>query len=134
MPISSSPYLTYTTTASGLFAAGLGINALVNPRGALAMWGFPHPGAVTTTTADTVTTTAIKETPEGRLAESLMMLYGSRTLALGVSLLATTRWGSRRARIAAVWMSTFIAFMDGWVSRRQLGAGEWNHWGFVSLS
>ncbi|EXJ60593.1 hypothetical protein A1O7_04746 [Cladophialophora yegresii CBS 114405] len=140
MPTSRSPYLYYIARASGLFAAGLGINALLNPRGALAMWGFPHPGAVASSTDDldsqqppltNVEITKIIDTPEGRLAESLMMLYGSRTLALGAGLLSTSFWGSHRACTALVWSATFVALMDGFVSKRQIGGGEWNHWGFV---
>ncbi|ETI24562.1 hypothetical protein G647_03931 [Cladophialophora carrionii CBS 160.54] len=143
MPTSRSPYLYYIARASGLFAAGLGINALLNPRGALAMWGFPHPGAVASSTDDQssgsdsqpavadVDITKIIDTPEGRLAESLMMLYGSRTLVLGVGLLSTSFWGSHRACTALVWSATGVALVDGFVSKRQIGGGEWNHWGFI---
>jgi hypothetical protein len=142
MPPSRSVYLYYIARASGIFAAGLGINALLNPRGALAMWGFPHPGAVASFAAADdepaanvdadVDVTKIIDTPEGRLAESLMMLYGSRTLVLGAGLLSTGFWGSHRACTAMVWGATFIALMDGFVSKRQIGGGEWSHWGFVS--
>jgi hypothetical protein len=133
MPISRSPYLLYLANASGVFALSLGVNALFNPRGALAMWGFPHPGAVPSPpSSSSASAKEIIDTPEGKLAESLMMLYGSRTSALGVALLSTSYWGSHRACTAVVWCSTFIAFMDGFVSLRQIGGGQWNHWGFVS--
>ena len=138
MPISQSPYLLYIARASGLFAAGLGINALINPAGALAMWGFPHPGAVPDNAASSspadVKVTKIIPTPEGKLAESLMMLYGTRTLVLGVGYLSTSYWGSHKACTALVWCGTFTALMDGFVSKRTIGGGEWNHWGFVSIS
>jgi predicted anti-sigma-YlaC factor YlaD len=132
MPVSGSPYLLYTASASGVFAAGLGINALLNPRGALAMWGFPHPGAVPSSSED-VSTQKIIDTPEGKLADSLMMLYGSRTLVLGVGLLSTSYWGSHKACTAMVWGSTFVALMDGFVSKKVIDGSEWSHWGFVSL-
>jgi hypothetical protein len=38
MPISDSPHLKTLAKLSGVFALGLGINALVNPAGALAMF------------------------------------------------------------------------------------------------
>ncbi|KIW68565.1 hypothetical protein PV04_04503 [Phialophora macrospora] len=137
MPPSRSQYLYYIVRASGLFAASLGINGMLNPRGALAMWGFPHPGAVPSSAGDDeaakVNVTKIIDTPEGRLAESLMMLYGSRTLVLGAGLLSTSFWGSHRACTTLVWAATFIALMDGFVSKRQIGGGEWNHWGFVPI-
>jgi hypothetical protein len=135
-------------------AAGLGINALLRPSNALAMWGFPHPGATPSprppksSNIDTITessstssqfvgegvsATEILVTPEGRLAEALMQLYGSRTLTVGIALLATSRWGSRESLIAVSGASTFIAFMDGFVARKIVGEGaELAHWGFVS--
>jgi len=131
MPISRSPYLLYASAASGIFAMGLGVNALLNPRGALAMWGFPHPGARPSPTKPS--TKEILDTPEGKLAESLMMLYGSRTVVLGVALLTTTYWGSRKTLIVMVCSGTFVAIMDGFVSLRQIGGGQWNHWGFVPV-
>lgn len=98
------------------------------------MWGFPHPGAIpSSTTSNDPTTKEILDTPEGRLAESLMMLYGSRTLALGAALLSTSYWGSRKACATVVWSGTFIALMDGFVSKRTIDGGEWNHWGFVPV-
>ena len=133
MPLSRSPYLLYIASASGIFAAGLGINALLKPRSALSMWGFPHPGAIASSEVDSPSTKAIVDTPEGRLAESLMMLYGSRTLVMGVGLLSTSYWGSHRSCTAMVWGCTFVALMDGFVSLRQLGGGQFSHWGFVSF-
>ncbi|KAJ9602198.1 hypothetical protein H2200_013318 [Cladophialophora chaetospira] len=135
MAPSRSIYLVYIARASGIFAAALGVNGLLNPRGALAMWGFPHPGAVPDNPADPskneATVTKIIDTPEGKLAESLMMLYGSRTLVMGAGLLSTSYWGSHKACTALVWCVTFVAVMDGFISKRQIGGGEWNHWGFV---
>jgi hypothetical protein len=61
-----------------------------------------------------------------------MMLYGSRTTVMGIALLATSYWGSKKANLAMVWCGTFVALTDGFVSKRTIDGGEWNHWGFVS--
>ncbi|KIW79814.1 hypothetical protein Z517_06429 [Fonsecaea pedrosoi CBS 271.37] len=124
MPISQSPYLPRIIGGFGVMAVGLGINALFNPRGAIALFQFPHPGARAST---------IEETPEGHLVESVMMLEGARTVALGTSLIATSYFGSRKALAVMVWTSTLVAVTDGFISRRQIGGGEWNHWMFVPV-
>ena len=97
------------------------------------MWGFPHPGAIPSSRdADSVSTKKIIDTPEGKLAESLMMLFGSRTLVMGVAFLSTSYWGSHKALTAMMWSGNFVAFVDGLISLRQIGGGQWIHWGFVS--
>ncbi|KIX92445.1 uncharacterized protein Z520_11765 [Fonsecaea multimorphosa CBS 102226] len=126
MPISQSPYLPRAIGGFGLMAVGLGVNALFNPRSAIALFQFPHPGA-------RASTNAIEETPEGHLVESVMMLEGARTVALGTALISTAYFGSHKALAVMVWTSTLVAVADGFISRRQIGGGEWAHWGFVPI-
>ncbi|KIW29503.1 uncharacterized protein PV07_05316 [Cladophialophora immunda] len=126
MPISQSPYLPAAVGGFGLMAVGLGINALFNPRAAIALFQFPHPGA-------RASTRAIEVTPEGHLVESVMMLEGARTVALGTALVSTAYFGSRAALTVMVCTSTLVAVADGFISRRQIGGGEWAHWGFVPV-
>ncbi|EXJ76687.1 uncharacterized protein A1O5_01195 [Cladophialophora psammophila CBS 110553] len=124
MPVSQSPYLPRIVGGFGIFAFGLGVNALFNPRSALALFQFPHPGA---------RASSIEDTPEGRLVESVMMLEGARTIALGTALMSTSYFGSRKALTVMVWTSTLVAVADGFISLRQIGGGQWGHWGFVPV-
>ncbi|OAP61542.1 hypothetical protein AYL99_03745 [Fonsecaea erecta] len=124
MPLSQSRYLPIAIGGFGLMAVGLGVNALFNPRSALALFQFPHPGARANT---------IEDTPEGHLVESVMMLEGARTIALGTALISTAYYGSRKALTVMVWVSTGVAVADGFISRRQIGGNEWAHWMFVPV-
>jgi len=126
MPISNSPYLRVTVGLFGLFAVGLGINALFNPPSALSLFQFSHPSA-------RAPANSIESAADGKLVDSLMMLYGARDVALGTTLISTAYFGSRKACAGVVLSGTFVALMDGFVSLRQIGRGQWDHWVYVPL-
>lgn len=95
----------------------MGINALFRPASALALFQFPAP-------AD----------PAARqLVENLIIVYGSRDIVMGSAIWATAFFGSRKALGSILLVSCFAAVVDGFVSLRQIGRGQWNHWGLVPL-
>ncbi|KAI3391089.1 hypothetical protein diail_7967 [Diaporthe ilicicola] len=68
-----------------------------------------------------------------KLSRSLVRMYGVRQATMG--LVGVTLWWSGEHRLMGVLMlvNTPIAIVDGLVSRWQVGAGEWGHWGFIPV-
>jgi hypothetical protein len=118
MPLSTSTRVEYfagAAFAAGLVPAALGVNAILRPASALSLLSFPEP-----------------RDPEGRrLALSLMRIYGARNMAVGLSTLAAWAGGDRRALALTMLAQLPMAVVDGFVSRAQIGAREWDHWGFT---
>lgn len=120
MPFSTSNSVEYFASATlfaGLLPTLLGINAILRPASALSLFDFPTPSQ-----------------PEGqRLARSLMQIYGSRNVAVGLTTLAIWSSGDRHLLGLVMFALTQIAIVDGFVSRAQIGRGQWNHWVFAIL-
>jgi hypothetical protein len=62
-----------------------------------------------------------------------MQLYGVRNLTMGLTTLGVWYSGDRRALGFALLAGFPNALIDGFVSRWQIGGGEWAHWAFVPL-
>lgn len=60
-------------------------------------------------------------------------MYGGRDIALGLMTLAVWARGDRRTLGLTMLASLPIALVDGFVSRDQIGGGEWGHWVFVGI-
>lgn len=96
----------------------LGINAILRPASALSLLKFPAP-----------------RQPEGqKLAYSLMQIYGARNVAIGLTSLFIWASGDRRALGLAMFAGLPMAIVDGFVSKAQIGSGEWGHWGFAPVA
>jgi hypothetical protein len=112
-------YFANGTVGLSILPICLGINAILRPASALAIFNFPEPPQ-----------------PEGRkLARSLMQLYGARNLSMGLATVAV--WSAGADPRSLGWMvlaNVPVALMDGLVSRWQIGGGEWGHWFFVLVS
>lgn len=68
-----------------------------------------------------------------KLSQSLLRMYGGRDIALGLMTLAVWARGDRRTLGYTMLASLPIALVDGFVSRDQIGSGEWGHWVFVGI-
>lgn len=111
------PYFAYGTLAISLLPACFGVNAILWPEAALKTAQFPVPTQ-----------------PESRkLTASLMRIYGIRNLA--VSFLMTLIWSTGNERLMGAGLSAglVICIGDGFVSRSQIGGGEWNHWSIAPI-
>ncbi|KAK6526569.1 hypothetical protein TWF694_005151 [Orbilia ellipsospora] len=116
--LSQSPYLRILAATTCLSTIGLGINAILRPRTALEMLSFPTP----TTPADK------------KLVDNLMRIYGARNLIMGWSMGVTAYLGHTMALGWIFIGSSVVALVDGFVSKDQIGKGQWNHWQFIMVS
>ncbi|KAK6198211.1 hypothetical protein LQW54_010488 [Pestalotiopsis sp. IQ-011] len=113
----TAEYCAYGAFALGLVPTLVGINAILRPASALSLLGFSAPPQ-----------------PESqKLSRSLLRMYGGRDIALGLMTLAVWARGDRRTLGYTMLASLPIALVDGFVSRDQIGGGEWGHWVFVGI-
>ncbi|KAI1848198.1 hypothetical protein JX265_011756 [Neoarthrinium moseri] len=119
--MSSTARTEYFATATFLTALAptlLGINAILRPASALSLLKFPAPSQ-----------------PEGqKITYSLMRIYGARTLTMGLTTLIVWARGDRTTLGYLMFAGIPVALVDGFVSRWQIGGGEWGHWGFIGVS
>ncbi|KAL1858861.1 hypothetical protein Daus18300_009859 [Diaporthe australafricana] len=115
--------LTTTAFANGTAVLNIlptlsGLYGVARPASALGVLGFPIPAGP----------------PEAqKLSLSMTRMYGVRQATMGLASLAL--WWSGEHRLMGVLMlvNTPVAIVDGFVSRWQVGGGEWGHWGFIPL-
>ena len=93
----------------------MGLTLYCTPNLPLAMLQFPMPSAI----------------EAQKLMYSLIYLYGARDLALGVAMLGVWYTGHRKALGWVTLAGSSLAIFDGFVSRYQIGRGEWNHWSIL---
>lgn len=121
MTISTSetvPYFVNAAAVLGVAPIVFGVNAILRPHSALSLLQFSAPPQ-----------------PEGqRLTLSLIQIAGGRNIALGLMILAAWTRRDRRTLALTILATTPVAVIDGFVSRAQIGRGEWNHWAFIPLS
>jgi hypothetical protein len=116
-PLSASPILRYSAGVFSLVPLVFGIRAMLNPLDALDAFDVPIPSP---------------SNPEAlRIATSLMLVYGVRNVASGLSLLGSVYHGRNKVTGCIVLASALIAAVDGIVSGRNVPGAEWKHWPFV---
>lgn len=115
--LSQSPYLPIISSIFGTLALGFGINGMLRPRKALAVFEFEPPASAA----------------DQKLVDSLIVLYGVRDVFMGLAVYSTTYFGNRKALGWILIAGSGVAFVDGIVSRAQIGRGEWNHWGYAPV-
>jgi hypothetical protein len=116
--ISQSLSLRIASGVISVFACGVGVNAILRPQTALKLLEFPTPAA----------------SSDQKLVNNLMRIYGARNIAMGLSTAITAYLGHTTALGCIFFGNSIVAVVDGFVSRDQIGRGEWNHWGFLSIS
>ena len=114
---SQSPYLPTIAKVLAVIPIGFGINAILRPGSALAVFEFEPPASAA----------------DQKLVDSLMVLYGARDIFMGIAMFATAFFGSRKALGWVLVAGSAVAFVDGAVCRDQIGRGEWNHWGYLPI-
>ena len=103
-------------TAAYVFAGifiGFGVNGIVRPANALAIFEFPPPASAA----------------DRKLVDSLMALYGVRDIFMGAAINAAAYFGDRKALGWILIAGSGVAFVDGAICLNQIGTGQWNHWG-----
>ena len=117
------PYLANAAAIIAIFPAAIGTVALTRPDLALRLIDFPDP----------------PEKDKKVLTHGLMQYVGARGVAVGLTTLAIwwygrgTEIGTKLLGVAQLGL-TFVVSVDGLVSRKVIGKGEWNHWGFAPVS
>lgn len=62
-----------------------------------------------------------------------MIIYGARDVFMGLAVYATVYFGDRKALGWILISGSAVAFVDGAVCLRQIGSGQWNHWGYAPV-
>lgn len=114
-PLSHSPYLSIAASIFATIFVGFGVNAMVRPRNGFEIFMFDLPASEA----------------DRKLVDSLMIIYGARDLFMGVAIYAAGYFGNRKALGSILIAGSAVAFVDGVVSKMQIGTGEWNHWGYA---
>jgi hypothetical protein len=112
---SQSRYLRIAASVFATIFIGFGINGMLRPRNALAVFEFDLPASAA----------------DRKLVDSLMVLYGARDLFMGIAICVAAYFGNRKTLGWILIAGSGVAFVDGAVCRAQIGRGEWNHWGYA---
>ncbi|KAM0715038.1 hypothetical protein Q7P37_009503 [Cladosporium fusiforme] len=113
----TSQVLPNTAAIIGLVPTLLGINFIFRPRSALDLLLFPTP----------------KDPEAQKLVDNLLRIYGARDIAIGLPTLIAWYFGHRKILGWLMIVGIITTGVDGWVSRLQIGGGEWRHWAFAPL-
>ena len=113
--LSHSPYLHLLATIFATIFLAFGINGLLRPRSALAVFEFDPPTSAS----------------DRQLVDNLMVLYAARDVFMGLAMYAAAYFGTRSTLGCILIAGSGVAFVDGAVCRAQIGRGEWNHWGYA---
>ncbi|KEF59225.1 uncharacterized protein A1O9_04069 [Exophiala aquamarina CBS 119918] len=114
---SQSRYLNVIANIFGTIWIGFGVNAMLRPRAAFAIFEFDLPSSAA----------------DQKLVESLMIIYGARDLFMGLATYFTAWFGTRKACGWTLIAGAGVAGVDGLVSLQQIGGGQWNHWGYAPM-
>lgn len=115
--LSHSPYLRIAASIFATIFLGFGINAMLRPQNALAIFEFEPPASAS----------------DKKLVDSLMVIYGARDVFMGLAISSATYFGDRKTSGWILIAAGGVAFVDGAVCRAQIGKGEWNHWGYAPV-
>jgi hypothetical protein len=117
--LSQSISLRAIAGAFSALAIGLGVNAILRPRSALEdTFKFPAPTAPS----------------DQKLVDNLMRIYGGRNIAMALASGIATYFGHTKALGWILIGMSVPATVDGFVSRDQIGSGQWSHWYFTAVS
>lgn len=109
MASQTSQLLPNTAAVFGVIPCVLGVNALLRPRSGLEVFQFPLPAS-----------------PEARkLTDNLLRIYGARDISIGLSTLIAWYFGDRKVLGWIIISGCVVTAVDGWVSKLQIGRGEW---------
>ncbi|TLD19769.1 hypothetical protein PspLS_09749 [Pyricularia sp. CBS 133598] len=114
---SESPLLQWVSYAFGGMVTSFGINAIARPAHALALFEFEPPNNL----------------DDRRTADSLMVIYGSRSLFMGAALFSASRNGHKSTLGWLLVSIGGVALADGLLCKSQ-GKTAWTHFGFVPIA
>ncbi|OMP84851.1 hypothetical protein BK809_0001955 [Diplodia seriata] len=122
MPLSTPPLLLrLTATILGTIPLLFGINALLRPAHALSFFTPLYPSYPPDVSS-----------PERRLIDALLVVYGARDVFMGLAVLVPLWAGSRKVAGVMMVAGAGVAGVDGGVCRAA-GGGEWDHWGYAPV-
>ena len=116
MAISHSPLLRIAASVGATIAIGFGINAILRPENALTFFELEAPTSPSTKS----------------LVNTLMTVYGVKTIFMGVVMHIAAYFGNRKTLGWILIAASGVSFADGVVCWNQ-GKREWNHWIFVPM-
>jgi hypothetical protein len=117
MPLSQHGAIPYLASFFGTIFLGFGFNYLFNPKEAfISSFGFPYPN----------------DPKDASVIDSFCALFGAKDLFMGVAIFSAAWLGTRSSLGLILVMASVCAGIDGVVVNRQVGHGEWNHWGYGS--
>jgi hypothetical protein len=93
----------------------LGVNAILRPEAGLRVMRYRAPN----------------QPDAWRLTQSLMRMYGTRNIMMGLSILGNWYFDQRQALAIILLAVVQVSVVDGFVSRFQIGGNEWGHWRFA---
>ncbi|KAJ9651190.1 hypothetical protein H2198_009522 [Neophaeococcomyces mojaviensis] len=117
MPISHQPWLPNASIIFGGLPILVGLQLMRDPNWGLDLLGFARPAGA----------------EAQKLTESLVMYFGTRDLAFGLSALAAWRSGNRQTLGWIMLVGSGMTVIDGFTSIRQTGGGVWKHWTFTPI-
>jgi len=117
--LSASPYL---FTIANIFAStsiGFGLNAILRPIPALAMFG------------------ELEYKPasplDKKVIDTLMLVYGVRNLYMGLAVFAAAYYNHAQMLGWLLIAGSAIGFADGAICRKVIGHGQGSHWMLVPM-
>ncbi|EME44423.1 hypothetical protein DOTSEDRAFT_152278 [Dothistroma septosporum NZE10] len=115
--LSTSPYLLNTAGALGLFPLSVGILGLANPASGWSIFSFPKPAT----------------TEAQQVGNTFFLFWASRDLFMGIITGLVWYRGDREVLGDTLLAASMVAGVDGVISKKQKGSGEWTHWAFVPV-
>ncbi|KAK4610593.1 hypothetical protein CLAFUW4_13604 [Fulvia fulva] len=115
--LSQHPYLLLFAGTLGLLPLSIGTLGLLHPSSGWTIFNLPKPS-----------------TPSAqKVGEDFFLFWASRDVFMGLVTSAAWYHGDRKMMGYVMFMATMVGVVDGVMSRRVKGNGEWVHWGFVPV-
>jgi len=117
--LSASPYLLTIANVFGFTFVGFGLNAILRPIPALAMFG------------------ELEYKPasplDKKVIDTLMLVYGVRDIYMGVAMFAAAYYNHVQMLGWIMIAGSAVAFADGAICQRVIGHGQGSHWGYAPM-
>lgn len=124
IPPGALPYLAGFAAINGLVPTAIGILTLFDTRFGHKILDLPN----------------IKDPKDAVVINGLLLMFGARDLAIGLTTIATWYLGCKGGRtsgypaLGSIMLGgALMTVVDGMVARRVNGRGEWGHWSFTPV-
>ena len=117
MPLSHFPTLRYLALLPSSITGWYAYTYLLQPSSALWIFEFDH----------------LPSGPDEYIFHTLMGLLGAKAVFITFALYLAVLFAKPKYVGATLLATAGMAGIDGWVVKRYVGHGEWNHWGYGSF-